>query len=235
MPQIPGAGIGGTIAEREIAHPPEARPSRPTEVRPGREGFCDSSGESARRSTPVHVAVGIARHAGQRLAARSSHEHVRAGRLRSRSDFPLLPDVTERFQLLAKAPAPAAAIDARRLIILPASADRQAEGEPAVRESVQGGRLLRQDDRIAQRPDHDHGGEPHPPGHRSRGGQRREGLVIVVGDAVDDPKAAEWTGVRTLRPFQHELSADSGRRGRQADPDVHVSVAPSEEMISFPG
>ena len=125
-----------------------------------------------------------------------------AGCLRGRPDLAVRPDVADRLQLLAKASASAAAIDTRRLVILAASANRQPQGEPAVREGIQRGGLLGQDGGIAQRGDHHHSGQPHPPGHRGGSGQRCKGLVILVGDAVHHPEAAEGTGVCALCPFQ---------------------------------
>ncbi len=235
MPQVLGPGVRVPIAEREIPHPPRDRPSGPAQVRPGGGGFGGSAGKCARRSTAVHVAIAITGHPGEGFAARAAHQQLRPGRRRGRADRPPFPDVADGFELLAKTPAASAAVDAGHRVIFAAGADCEPKGDAAVGECVDRGGLLCQDGRIAQGGDHDHGGQPHPLGHRRGGGQRRKGLVILVGDAVHHSQAAEGTGVRALRPVHQELPADTRRGGRQADPDVHLSVAPSEEMISFCG
>src|SRR6202035_4744718 len=111
MPQIFCACIGGAMAEREIAHSPQTRPAGPAQVGPGRDGLGHGSSKRARRSTAVHVAVRVACHAGERLTARPTDQQMWAGCLRSRPDPSVRPDVADRFQLLAKAPASAAAVD----------------------------------------------------------------------------------------------------------------------------
>src|SRR5260370_746675 len=74
VPQILCARIGCAIAEREIAHPPQAGPAGPAQVGPGGDGLGRSPGKRARRSTAVHVAIGVACHAGQRLTARPTDQ-----------------------------------------------------------------------------------------------------------------------------------------------------------------
>src|ERR1700716_867104 len=118
MAEIVSARVGSAIAQREVTHPPEPWSSRPAQVGPGCQRLGRGPREGAWRSPAVHVAVGVAGHARQRLSAGPPDQRRGAGGLGSWADFALFPKVSDRFELFAKAAPPAAAIDSRRLIVL---------------------------------------------------------------------------------------------------------------------
>src|SRR6202011_4602843 len=133
----------------------------------------------------------------------------------------LLPDIANTLELLGKSPAAATAVNLGDLVVLAARPDGQTKREAAARNRVQGRRLLGEQRGVSQRRDHDHGREPHPARDRRGRRQRREGLVILVGNAVEATEAGERPRVGTLRPLDQDVTADAGRRRRKAEPDVH--------------
>ncbi len=54
------------------------------------------------------------------------------------------------------------------------------------------------------------------------GGEHGEGVEAVIGDAIEHGHARERPGVGTLRPLDDKGAVGAGRRGREADPDVHA-------------
>jgi len=100
-----------------------------------------------------------------RLDTAERNEAARVGRMILRPDRPY------RGQMVLEAGAPIVERHPERLELPLDVAHPDAEHQATVRQDVHGGQLLRQDQWVAQRQDHDPGAEPHRAGS---GGQERQ-------------------------------------------------------------
>jgi hypothetical protein len=121
--------------------------------------------------------------------------------------------------------AAAVEVDARDLVVVLAPAGSEPEHQPPARQVVDRRRLLSEQRRVrAQRRDQDVGREPDPLGHRRRGGERDQRLVVGVDDPVDRPERGEPRRLGAHRPFEDARAIHAPHRVRQPDPDVHRTI-----------
>jgi hypothetical protein len=76
----------------------------------------------------------------------------------------------------------------------------------------------------AQRPEQDAGAEPDPLGHRRRGAERHQRLVVRVDDPIDRAERRELARLGAARPLDQLLSSGAGDGVRQADSDLHLAL-----------
>src|SRR5207244_12807122 len=81
---------------------------------------------------------------------------------------------------------------------------------------------LRQQGRVAGGAEKDVRQQADPFGGGGRGGQRDEGLIARVGDAVDGGQPGEPSLLGSSRPIDERAAGGSGNGIGQSDADVHV-------------
>ena len=105
-------------------------------------------------------------------------------------------------------------------VVVLASADADAHGEPAVGEHVDRCHLLGDGDGVVGGQDHDRRPEPHPFGERSRRRELHGEVMAGVGDALRDSEARPRSLVDPAAPGEH-VGAGVREHGGQRHGEVH--------------
>jgi hypothetical protein len=115
-------------------------------------------------------------------------------------------------------------VDAARLVVVRAAADREAEREAPAGQAVDGRARLCQQRRVgAQRRDQDVGDESDPIGHGGRRRERQQRLVARVDDPGECPERGEAGVLRAARPLQDAAPVHAAHGVWQPDADLHES------------
>jgi hypothetical protein len=115
---------------------------------------------------------------------------------------------------------------AHRLHLVLDGADADPEDQPAAAQHVEGGRGLREPDRVVVRQHQHRGAQPHARGARGDVAQQRERLVVrPVADALEDVRHVEDVIVRP-----HRVDAQLLGAGREVDERVRIRDPPVVEQ-----
>jgi hypothetical protein len=133
------------------------------------------------------------------------------------------PDAAHRGHLLVHAlPAPSE----RRtdgLVVVLATADPDADGEPARAEPIHRRHLLRHLDGVVSGQDHDGGPKSNPLGQRRSGRELHDHRVARIGDALGDREACPRPIVDRSAPGEHFV-APVGHHRRQRHRQIHPAI-----------
>ncbi len=183
----------------------------------------------------MRVAVGVAGDAGKRLIARPAQQQLwPRWTLRARAVLRFLPEVAQGVELLDEPPAARGVADPRRVVVLLARADRDAQREAPAGERVEAGGGLGEGGWRVERADEDVGGDAYARGDGGDGGERGQGVEAVVDEAVERGERREGSGVGAPRPVEREAGRGAGDRRGQANADAHRVVTPDVLLMWSP-
>jgi hypothetical protein len=170
----------------------------------------------------VDVAIGVAGGTVKGVVTEAADDERRAARLDGFGSYAIfLPIVAESDELVGEASAPRLIGNTRRVIVLFASTETNAEGEPPAGEYVYGGGFFGEEGIVAEGAAYDGCDEADAVGDGSR---RREGghrVEAVVDEAVEDGEAGKGAFVSAGRPGEDEVAVRALEGAGKADADMH--------------
>jgi uncharacterized protein YndB with AHSA1/START domain len=221
----------GVLAQADVRQ--GGQPGLPGAARliPDRPGLLCARGERFWPAAAHDPAVAELDHPAQRRVRVPAEQHRRPARPhRHRPDRPgeaarlLRPHRPHLRELGVEVASPRTEGRPGRLEVVGASANRDAELEPALGDPVHRGQLLGQQRAVAAvGADEDRGREPDPFGRRGRGRQHGHRLHVAVDDAVERSQGGEAGLFGGAGPLHDQPTGNSGDRGRKTDTDIHVS------------
>jgi hypothetical protein len=111
--------------------------------------------------------------------------------------------------------------------VIPAAVTFLGGYQGATRKPVERRRLFGEQRGVGvQGRDQDRGGEPNPLGHRRRGREGDQVVVVRVDEAANGAQGAEACLLGPPRPFHKRSSLGVGDRGWQANPNIHDDSSP---------